>query len=88
MPISLVRSSTTTFMMFETPMPPTMSVKEPMIPRKRRKDRKNTPKKANSSVVSHTEKASLSAGSKRCRWARTRRTPSVTALLSPATAGW
>ncbi len=44
MPISRVRSSTTTFMMFETPMPPTMSVNEPMIPRKSRNDRKKISK--------------------------------------------
>ena len=34
MPISRVRSSTTTFMMFDTPMPPTTSVSTPMMPRK------------------------------------------------------
>jgi hypothetical protein len=28
-------------MMFETPMPPTMSVNDPMIPRKSRNERKN-----------------------------------------------
>ena len=33
MPISRVRSSTATFMMFETPMPPTTSVREPTMPR-------------------------------------------------------
>ncbi len=43
-------------------MPPTMSVKEPMIPRKSRKDRKNVAKNLRFSVVSQTEKASLSSG--------------------------
>jgi hypothetical protein len=43
-------------------MPPTMSVKEPMIPRKSRKDRKNVAKNLRFSVVSQTENASSVVG--------------------------
>ena len=67
MPISLVRSSTTTFMMFETPMPPTISVSTPMRPRKELNASMNTSKNWNCSVVSHIESASLSLASKRSR---------------------
>ena len=63
MPISRVRSSTTTFMMFETPMPPTISVNEPMMPRKTRKVRKKMRRNFSSSVVSQMPMASLSFGS-------------------------
>ncbi len=69
-PISRVRSSTTTYMMFETPMPPTIRVKEPMIPRKARKVPKKTAKNFSPSVVSHIPMASLSLGSNLWRRAR------------------
>ena len=63
MPISRVRSSTTTYMMFETPMPPTIRVKEPMMARKARNVPKKTRKNFSPSVVSHMPMASLSVGS-------------------------
>ena len=62
-PISRVRSSTTTYMMLETPIPPTMRVKEPITPRKARNTPKNTRKNFSPSVVSHMPMASLSLGS-------------------------
>ena len=70
-PISRVRSSTMTYMMFETPMPPTIRVKEPMTARNPRKVPKKMRKNFSPSVVSHMPMASLSAGSKLCRRART-----------------
>ena len=51
MPISRVRSSTTTFMMFETPMPPTINVSTPISPRNALKASMKMSKKLNCSVV-------------------------------------
>src|SRR6266542_735512 len=87
-PISFVRSSTTTFMMLETPIPPTMSVKQPTIPRNRRKERKKTSRNLNCSAVSQTERASLSFGSNRSCRARTARTFSVTDSDCDGETGW
>ena len=70
-PISRVRSSTTTYMMFETPRPPTIRVKEPITPRKARKVPKKTEKNFSPSVVSHMPIASLSSGSNFSRRPRT-----------------
>ena len=81
MPISLVRSSTTTFMMLLTPMPPTTSVKAPTIPRKLRKARKKVSRNFIPSVVSHIWIASSSDGSKRYLWAAA----AITLFLTPAT---
>ena len=54
MPISRVRSSTTTFMMLETPMPPTIRVSTPMMPRKIWKPSMNASMNTNMSVVSQS----------------------------------
>src|SRR6266508_3108997 len=87
-PISFVRSSTTTFMMLETPIPPTTRVKQPTIPRNRRKERKKMSRNLNCSAVSQTERASLSFGSNRSCRARTARTFSVTDSDCDAETGW
>ena len=83
MPISRVRSSTTTFMMFETPMPPTTSVNDPTIVRKPLNASMNVSKKRAISVVSQKNIASLSSGSKRCLPAISPSTSSVAASAPP-----
>ncbi len=88
MPISRVRSSTTTYMMFDTPIPPTIRVKEPMIPRKARKVPKKTLKNFSASVVSHMPMASLSLGSNWWRLERTSYTRRVTAGVSERSLAW
>ena len=87
-PISFVRSSTTTFMMFETPMPPTTSVREPTMPRKPVNASMNVSKNLNCPVVSHTESASLSFGSNFLRLPRISRMRAVSGSVSNADLAW
>jgi len=69
-------------------MPPTTSVSDPTIPRKSEKASMKTSKNWNCSVVSQTEKASLSSGSNFSRCESAARRLSVTAFDSSAEAGW
>jgi hypothetical protein len=64
MPISRVRSLTTTYMMFDTPRPPTQRVIVPIRTRKILKASKKRRKSLKNSAVSHTLRASSSDGSK------------------------
>jgi hypothetical protein len=70
-------------MMFDTPIPPTMRVSTPMMPRKALKESMKMSKNWNCSVVSHIDIASLSFASKRRRLPNAALTPSMTALVSP-----
>ena len=88
MPISFVRSSTTTFMMFETPIPPTTSVSDPTMPRKRLKASMKLSKNSNCCVVSQTESASLSFGSNLFRSPSAARTFAVTFFAPIAGSAW
>ena len=82
MPISRVRSSTTTFMMLETPMPPTTRVNTPMMPRKIWKPSMKASMKTNISVVSQTWTAWSSSGWNRNRLLNAALTCSFRASLS------
>ncbi len=64
-PISRVRSRTTIYMMFATPMPPTSRVKVPTIAKKMLKATNILPNFVSHSLVSQNPRASLSVGSKR-----------------------
>ena len=87
-PISFVRSSTTTFMMFETPMPPTTSVSEPTMPRNPVNASMKMSKNLNCPVVSHTERASLSFGSNFFRLPRISRIARLERLRVEADVAW
>jgi len=62
-PISRVRSRTTMYMMFATPMPPTSRVKLPTMAKKMLKATNIFPKRVSHSLVSQKARASLSCGS-------------------------
>ena len=81
MPISRVRSSTTTFMMLDTPMPPTTKVSTPMMPRKTLKPSMKASMKTNISEVSQSWIAWSSSGWKRKRELKAARTCSFRASL-------
>ena len=64
-PISRVRSCTTMYMMFATPIPPTLSVKLPTIAKNSLNPRNRKPNMRSHSAVSQTWSASSSRGLKR-----------------------
>jgi len=88
MPISLVRSSTTTSMMEATPTPPTNRVKEPIRPRKILKAKKKIEKDFSNSVQSQTKRASLSSGEKPALFPRYSRTVRMRDLEAARFSGW
>ena len=87
-PISRVRSWTTMYMMFATPIPPTASVKPPITPMKMLNAKKNVPMNRSNIVVSQIQMASVSFGSNRCFLPRTSRTRSMVCSARWASCGW